>query len=56
MSRITKYNEMSEDELIKHWLKVFGQNVDKKLIEESAGPGGGAAAAGNRRVSDRYRL
>ena len=34
MSRITKYNEMSEDELIKQWLKVFGQNVDKKLIED----------------------
>ena len=34
MSRITKYNEMSEDELIKQWLKVFGHNVDKKLIED----------------------
>ena len=34
MSRITKNNEMSEDELIKQWLKVFGHNVDKKLIKD----------------------
>lgn len=34
MSKVVKYNEMSEDELIKKWLKVFGKNVDKKLIEE----------------------
>lgn len=34
MSGITKYNEVSEDELIRKWLKVFGKNVDKKLIEE----------------------
>jgi len=34
MSKVVKYNEMSEDELIKKWLKVFGENVDKKLIED----------------------
>ena len=34
MSKVVKYNEMSEDELIKKWLKVFGKNVDKKLIED----------------------
>ena len=34
MSKVVKYNEMSEDELIKKWLKVFGKNVDKKLVEE----------------------
>ena len=34
MSKVVKYYEMSEDELIKKWLKVFGKNVDKKLVEE----------------------
>ena len=34
MSKFVKYNEMSEEELIKKWLKVFGKNVDQKLIEE----------------------
>jgi hypothetical protein len=29
MSKVVKYYEMSEDELIKKWLKVFGQNVEK---------------------------
>ena len=34
MSKFVKYNEMSEEELIKKWLKVFGRNVDKKLLDE----------------------
>ena len=34
MSKVVKYNEMSEEEIIKKWLKVFGKSVDKKLIEE----------------------
>ena len=34
MSKFVKYNEMSEEELIKKWLIVFGRNVDKKLIED----------------------
>ena len=34
MSKFVKYNEMSEEELIKKWLIVFGRNVDKKLLDE----------------------
>ena len=34
MSKFVKYNEMSEEELTKKWLKVFGRNVDKKLLDE----------------------
>ena len=34
MNKSTKIIKMSEDELIRKWLSVFGKDVDKGLIEE----------------------
>lgn len=34
MSKDVRYHEMSEEELVKKWLKVFGKNVDKQMMEE----------------------
>ena len=34
MKKNIKYMEMSDDELMKKWLAVFGRSVDKKIIEE----------------------
>ena len=34
MGKDIKQIEMSDDELLKKWLFVFGKNVDKRLMEE----------------------
>lgn len=34
MKKDIKYMEMSDDELMKKWISVFGKGVDKGLVEE----------------------
>ena len=34
MDKDIKQIEMSDDELLKKWLSIFGKNIDKRLMEE----------------------